>query len=66
MFRQIFGTLDLLLAVEIAAQVLLALLLGGLVGYERERRRIPAGVRELHTMVGMLRSIVKAATVRRG
>jgi putative Mg2+ transporter-C (MgtC) family protein len=45
MFGQIFGTLDLLLAVEIAAQILLALVLGGLVGYERERRRIPAGVR---------------------
>jgi putative Mg2+ transporter-C (MgtC) family protein len=45
MFEQIFGTFDLVLALQIAAQVLLSLLLGGLVGYERERRRIPAGLR---------------------
>jgi phosphate transport system regulatory protein PhoU len=45
MVEQIFGVFDLGLAIEMGAQILLALLLGGLVGYERERRRIPAGLR---------------------
>ena len=45
MIGRLLGTFDLWLAAEIAGQVLLALVLGGLVGIERERRKIPAGVR---------------------
>jgi phosphate transport system regulatory protein PhoU len=45
MIRQIFGTFDLQLALQLASQVILALFLGGMVGLERERQRMPAGVR---------------------
>jgi phosphate transport system regulatory protein PhoU len=43
--QSIFGTFDLWLAIEIVTKVLLSLVLGGLVGFDRERRNMPAGVR---------------------
>lgn len=52
MIGQVLPTFNLLAAVEIAGQILLAILLGGLVGYERERRRIPAGVRTFMLVSG--------------
>ena len=39
------GRLDLWLALEMGGQILLSLLLGGIVGWDRERRHMPAGVR---------------------
>ena len=45
MIEQILGSFDPSLAIEISIQILLALLLGGLVGMDRERRDMPAGVR---------------------
>lgn len=43
--QQLLGTFDLTLAAKLAFQVLLALVLGALVGLERERRNRPAGIR---------------------
>ena len=45
MIQNIFGTFDPALALQFTVQTLLALLLGGLVGFDRERRNMPAGVR---------------------
>ena len=45
--ESLLGTLELGLALQIAVKILLALLLGGMVGLERERRKRPAGVRTL-------------------
>jgi putative Mg2+ transporter-C (MgtC) family protein len=45
MIQNLFGTLDLELALEFSVKILLSLLLGGLVGIERERRHRPAGLR---------------------
>ena len=45
MIGYLFGVLDVDLAVEFSVKILLALLLGGIVGFERERRRVPAGLR---------------------
>ncbi len=45
MVYEIFGQFDLTLALQIVIKVLLAMLLGGLVGWERERHQMPAGVR---------------------
>ena len=45
MLTQILGTFDPLLAIQFVVQVLLALLLGALVGLDRERHNMPAGVR---------------------
>ncbi|MBL7198936.1 MAG: phosphate signaling complex protein PhoU [Anaerolineae bacterium] len=43
--QNLFGTFSLALALQIVLKIALATLLGGLVGYERERRHMPAGVR---------------------
>jgi phosphate transport system regulatory protein PhoU len=43
--RQVLGRFDPWLAVEMGGQILLSLLLGGMVGWDRERRHMPAGVR---------------------
>jgi phosphate transport system regulatory protein PhoU len=43
--HSILGTFDVVLALHIVIKVLLALILGGLVGLDRERRNMPAGVR---------------------
>ncbi len=45
MIADILGTFDLVLALQIAAKISLAMLLGGLVGWERERHNMPAGIR---------------------
>ncbi|MBN1937139.1 MAG: phosphate signaling complex protein PhoU [Anaerolineae bacterium] len=45
MIYEIFGEFDLTLALEIVSKIALAMLLGGLVGWERERHQMPAGVR---------------------
>lgn len=45
MVYEIFGQFDWILAVQIVIRVILAMLLGGLVGWERERHQMPAGVR---------------------
>ena len=45
MVGNLIGVLDVDLAVEFSVKILLALLLGGIVGFERERRRVPAGLR---------------------
>jgi|GEM_PF-502763 len=45
MWYEIFGQFDPLLTIQIVIKVLLAILLGGLVGWERERHQMPAGVR---------------------
>jgi putative Mg2+ transporter-C (MgtC) family protein len=45
MIANLFGVLDVDLAIEFTVKILLALLLGGVVGWERERRRMPAGLR---------------------
>ncbi len=45
MIDEIFGRFDPTLAVEVTVKVLLALLLGGVVGWDRERQRMPAGIR---------------------
>ena len=42
---QILGTFDPQLALQMTIQVLLALALGGIVGWDRERRDMPAGIR---------------------
>jgi putative Mg2+ transporter-C (MgtC) family protein len=39
------GMLDLSQAIEFAVKILLALLLGGVIGFERERQHRPAGLR---------------------
>jgi phosphate transport system regulatory protein PhoU len=41
----LLGTFDPVLASQFAVQILLALFLGGVIGFERERQRMPAGVR---------------------
>jgi phosphate transport system regulatory protein PhoU len=45
MIGHLFGVLDVGLAIEFTVKILLALLLGGIVGFERERRHMPAGLR---------------------
>jgi putative Mg2+ transporter-C (MgtC) family protein len=45
MWYELFGALDGVLALQIAIKILLAILLGGLVGWERERHNVPAGIR---------------------
>ena len=45
MFQTLFGTFDIILALQLVSKVLLSLVLGGLVGLERERHNMPAGVR---------------------
>ena len=45
MIQNVFGVLDVELALEFVVKILLALLLGGIVGFERERRHMPAGLR---------------------
>lgn len=45
MFYELLGTFNLNLALQIVYKILLSLLLGGLVGWERERRHMPAGAR---------------------
>ncbi len=45
MIQHLFGTFEVKLAIEFSVKILLALLLGGIVGFERERRRMPAGLR---------------------
>lgn len=45
MIQTLFGTFDVILALQIVIRVLLAILLGGAVGLERERRHRPAGLR---------------------
>lgn len=45
MFSHLLGLFDSALALQITLKIGLALLLGGLVGLERERHNMPAGVR---------------------
>jgi len=45
MIQNLFGALDVELALEFVVKILLALFLGGIVGFERERRHMPAGLR---------------------
>jgi phosphate transport system regulatory protein PhoU len=45
MTQELLGAFDWTLALELVTKILLSLLLGGLVGLERERRKVPAGLR---------------------
>jgi phosphate transport system regulatory protein PhoU len=45
MFEGVYGMFDWTLGLQIGSKILLALVLGGLIGWERERRKLPAGVR---------------------
>jgi len=45
MIQELYGAFDWMLALQIGFKILLAILLGGLVGWERERRNMPAGIR---------------------
>ena len=45
MIENLFGVLDTNLAIEFSVKICLSLLLGGIVGLERERRHMPAGLR---------------------
>ncbi|MBN1640207.1 MAG: phosphate signaling complex protein PhoU [Anaerolineae bacterium] len=45
MITEILGTFEPQIGLRIAIQVLLALALGGIVGWDRERRDMPAGIR---------------------
>ena len=45
MFEGLYGAFDWTLGLQIGTKILLALVLGGLIGWERERRKMPAGVR---------------------
>jgi phosphate transport system regulatory protein PhoU len=43
--QEILGSFDPWLGLQMAGQILLSLFLGGIVGWDRERRHMPAGVR---------------------
>ena len=45
MVQDILGVFHPQIAIEIAIQIILSLVLGGIVGWDRERRHMPAGVR---------------------
>ncbi|MBN1583451.1 MAG: phosphate signaling complex protein PhoU [Anaerolineae bacterium] len=45
MVYQLFGAFDIVLALQIVVKIVLAIVLGGLVGWERERHNMPAGIR---------------------
>jgi phosphate transport system regulatory protein PhoU len=52
MVGNLAGMLDIDLAIEFSIKILLALLLGGIVGLERERRHMPAGLRTFMLVSG--------------